>query len=163
MFGWLQWDWKSFPKIHQNPNKHELLSNFMRERATEWLKSRKEYSTAIIRISLALVLLWFGIDQLRNPDYWVGFLPPWLSQLLPVSINTFLLFNGIIEIIIGIFLLVGSYTRVFGVIAFLHLLPIAVAVGYNDIAIRDLGLAAMALSLVFSGAGKLSFDERKHR
>ena len=129
----------------------------------EFLVSRKDWSTPIIRISLALVLLWFGIDELRHPEYWVGFLPPWLSPLLPVSIDTFLLFNGIVEILIGSFLLIGFYTRVFGAIACLHLLLIAIAVGYNDIAIRDIGLCAMALSLVFSGAGRLSWDERKSK
>jgi len=134
----------------------------MVDRATEWLKSKKDYSVAIIRISLALVLLWFGIDELRHPEYWVGFFPPWLTPLLPVSSDAFLAFNGLVEITIGALLLIGFYARVFGAIACLHLLFIAAAVGYNDIAIRDLGLAAMALSLVFSGAGNLSIDERKH-
>ncbi len=135
----------------------------MLEKTTAWLKSKKDYATALIRISLALVLLWFGIDQLRNPDYWVGFIPPWFGSLLPIEINTFIMHNGIIEVLLGLLLLVGFYTRVVAFIVFLHLLSIAVAVGYNDIAIRDLGLSMMALSLVFSGAGKLSFDERKSR
>lgn len=126
----------------------------------QWLKDRGQYSIPIIRIGIALVLLWFGIDELLRPDVWMGYIPPWLAPLILVSIRSFVLFNGSMEIIIGLFLLIGLYTRMFAVLATLHLLSIVAAVGYNDIAIRDLGLAAMALSLVFSGAGKWSVDGR---
>ena len=71
--------------------------------------------------------------------------------------------NGIVDATIGLLLLVGFYTRIAAFIAALHLLGIAISLGYNDIAIRDIGLAIMAASLVFSGAGPLSFDSRQKK
>ncbi|HIH05585.1 TPA: DoxX family membrane protein [Candidatus Woesearchaeota archaeon] len=127
---------------------------------TRWIEERARYSTPIIRISLALVLLWFGIDELLHPDAWIGYIPPWAAPLIPVDLGTFVLFNGLLEIAIGGLLLIGWQARVAATIAALHLLSIVIAVGYSDIAVRDLGLAMMALSLVFSGAGMWSVDNR---
>lgn len=123
----------------------------------------KHYSTPIIRVSLALVLLWFGIDEIINPENWFGYIPSWLTQILPSDIGTFIIINGIFEIIAGFLLLIGLHTRVIAFIAALHLLSITIAVGYNDIAVRDFGLAMMAVSLIFSGAGILSLDNKKDK
>ena len=136
----------------------------------------KEYSVAIIRIGLAFVLLWFGINQLINQESFLGYVPQWLyphdivmqhehpmqfmHNIPTPSVHFILMFNGIFEVIIGLLLLIGIYTRVIAFIAALHLLSIAFSLGYNDIAIRDFGLGLMALSLVFSGAGILSLDNK---
>lgn len=136
----------------------------------------KDYSIAIVRIGLALVLLWFGIHQLINPESFLGYMPQWLYSHEPQmmhehslqlmhnvpkpSVHFILMFNGIFEVIIGLALLIGIYTRIIAFIAALHLLSIAFSLGYNDIAIRDLGLTMMAISLIFSGGGILSLDNK---
>ena len=121
----------------------------------------KKYSVFIIRIGLALVLLWFGIDEIINPENWFGYIPQWLISILPFSLKTFFILNGIFEMVIGLLLLIGLYTRIFAFIAALHLLIITLSLGYNDIAIRDFGLTLMAISLVFSGSGNLSLDSQR--
>ena len=139
----------------------------------------KDYSATIVRLGLAFVLLWFGINQLVNPESFLGYMPQWLyphdarmqhehpMQLMhnipTPSVHTVLMGNGIVDATIGLLLLVGFYTRIAAFIAALHLLGIAISLGYNDIAIRDIGLAIMAASLVFSGAGPLSFDSRQKK
>ena len=144
---------------------------------TGFVEENKKYSAAIIRVGVAFVLLWFGINQLVNPESFLGYIPQWLyphdaqmqhghpMQLMhniPVpSVHTVLMGNGIFETTAGILLLIGLFTRVTAFIAALHLLVIAFSLGYNDIAIRDIGLAIMAASLVFSGAGPLSLDSKK--
>ena len=136
----------------------------------------KEYSVFIVRIGLALVFLWFGIHQLINPESFLGYIPQWLYshpqemmhehplQLMhnipKPSVHFILMFNGIFDSLIGLLLLVGIYTRLIAFIAALHLLSIAFSLGYNDIAMRDLGLTMMAISLIFSGAGILSLDNK---
>ena len=80
----------------------------------------KDYSIPIIRISLALVLLWFGIDELINPENWFGYIPWQVSSILPFSLETFIFLNGIFEIIIGLLLLIGLKTRIIAFIAALH-------------------------------------------
>ena len=127
----------------------------------EFIIKNKDYSVAIIRIGLALVLLWFGIDEILNPENWFGYFPNSLTALLPFSLETFFIINGIFEIIVGILLFVGFKTRIIAFIAALHLLSITIAIGYNDIGVRDLGLTLMAVSLIFSGAGVLSLDNKR--
>ena len=142
-----------------------------------FIGQNQKYSAAIIRIGIAFVLLWFGINQLVNPESFLGYMPHWLyphdaqmqhehpMQLMhniPIpSAHTILMSNGIFEAIAGILLLIGLFTRVIAFIAALHLLVIASFLGYNDIAVRDIGLAIMAASLVLSGAGPLSMDSKR--
>jgi len=108
-----------------------------------------------------LVLLWFGIDEIVNPENWFGYFPQSLITLLPFGLKTFFIINGSFEIIVGILLFVGFYTRIIAFIAALHLLSITIAVGYNEIGVRDFGLTIMAISLIFSGAGVLSLDNKR--
>jgi len=130
------------------------------QKIIDFIINNKNYATVIIRISLALVLLWFGIDEIVNPENWFGYVPTGLSPILPFSLNTFITLNGIFEIIIGLLLLIGLYTRIIAFIAALNLSFITIAVGYNEIGVRDFGLTMMAISLIFSGAGVLSLDNK---
>jgi len=125
-----------------------------------FINKNKNYSITIIRIGLALVLLWFGIDEILRPENWFDYVPAWISSILPFSLKSFFILNGTFEIIMGTLLLVGTYTRIVAFIVALHLLSITLSIGYNDVAVRDFGLTMMAVSLVFSGAGVLSFDNK---
>ena len=131
------------------------------QKIKNFIINNKNYATVVIRISLALVLLWFGIDEIINPENWFGYVPSWISNNLPFSLDFFISLNGIIEIMMGGLLLIGLYTRTVAFIAALHLLSITIAVGYNEIGVRDFGLTLMAVSLIFSGAGVLSLDNKK--
>jgi len=133
------------------------------DKIINFINKNKDYSVPIIRISLALVLLWFGIDEIINPENWFGYIPGQLSYILPFSLETFIFLNGIFEIIIGVLLLSGFYTRIVAFVAALHLLSITIAVGYNDVSVRDFGLTLMAVSLIFSGAGSFSLDNKKEK
>jgi len=110
---------------------------------------------------LALVLLWFGIDQIVNTENWFGYIPHSLSTTLPINFENLIIFNGIIEIIFGTLLLIGFYTRIIAFIVALHLFSVTITVGYNDVGVRDFGLTMMAISLIFSGAGVSSLDSIK--
>jgi len=132
-------------------------------RVKDFFIKNKDYSVFIIRIGLALVLLWFGIDEIRNPEKWFSYFPQSFIPLLPFDLNLFFILNGIFEVVVGILLLIGFKTRIVAFIAALHLLSITLSVGYNDIAIRDFGLMLMAVSLVFSGAGRLSVDNKRDK
>ena len=146
------------------------------EKIKDFFIKNKDYSIFIVRMSLALVLLWFGISQLINPESFLGYIPQWMYEhpqqmmhehplqlmhnIPKPSVHVVLTFNGIADTLLGLLLLMGFYTRLTAFIAALHLLSIAFSLGYNDIAIRDFGLSLMALSVVFSVAGILSLDNK---
>ena len=143
-----------------------------------FIAKNKNYSVPIIRAGLALVLLWFGLNQIFDSGSFLGYVPPWamphpehMMHFPPIhvshsdsfNVNSIIISNGILEAIIGFFLLIGLHTRIFAFIAALHLFVISVSLGYNDIAVRDLGLTLMAVSLIFSGGGEFSLDNKKQK
>ena len=56
------------------------------QKIKNFIINNKNYATVIIRVSLALVLLWFGIDEIVNSENWFGYIPLWLTSNMPFSI-----------------------------------------------------------------------------
>jgi uncharacterized membrane protein YphA (DoxX/SURF4 family) len=112
----------------------------------------------LLRIGLGGVFLWFGIDKFFHPDIWQHYIPQWFPMLVPVS--AFILLLGIVETLIGAFVLFGLFTRVSAVIAALMLIPIIISLGYNEIGVRDFGLFLLALGVSALGAGEYSLDAK---
>ncbi|MDO8467918.1 MAG: DoxX family membrane protein [Nanoarchaeota archaeon] len=120
------------------------------------MKINGENGKIVLRISLSLVFLWFGINQIYSPTSWTGFVPPFVSSI--ISPGTVVLMNGSLEIILGLFLISGLYVRFSSLVLAVHLFAIALPMGYNAIAIRDFGLAFATLAIFFNGADKFCLD-----
>ena len=73
----------------------------------------KKYATLVLRIGLAAVLFWFAINQLISPDDWTKLVPEYLSF---IDSTTIIYFNATFELILGITLLAGLFTRVFALL-----------------------------------------------
>lgn len=92
----------------------------------------------IMRIGLAIVFLWMGIDKIINPTYWIQQLPiiePYLMIIAGVQIAIALLFLTrfhIISALIGGFMLGGA----------------AFTLGLTPNAVRDVGLLFACASLL---------------
>ena len=121
----------------------------------------REYGPIILRISLSLVFLWFGLTGVFNTDYLIGYVPDFASNL-PISLESIVILNGIFEIVLGTLLIIGLFTRIVAFILFLHTLIIMFLLGYNDVAVRDFGLAFATLAIAFNGPDNWSLD-RKYR
>lgn len=117
----------------------------------------KEHSAILLRYSVALLFLWFGLNQLLNAGAWVAWLPPWVGQL-PIEPLSFIYLNGILETVLGVCLAVGLFTRFSALILSLHLFGIAFSLGYNDIAVRDFCLALATMAVAFHGSDRFSYD-----
>lgn len=125
--------------------------------------NRKEWSSygpALVRWGLGIVFLAFGIWQFIDPSYWIGYLP---DQALSVGLSAqqLIIANGILDTALGALLLLGLFTRIAAAVAALHLLSIAVSVGWNDVAVRDIGLALAALGVMLHGPDKWTIDRRR--
>ncbi|MBS3094824.1 DoxX family protein [Candidatus Pacearchaeota archaeon] len=120
-------------------------------------KFQFDYGKVILRISLSLVFLFFGISQIYNPASWTGFVPSFVSSI--ITPGTAILINGFVEIFFGLLLIFGLYTRFSSLILGLHLFGIAFSIGFNPLGIRDFGLALATLSIFFSEPDKLCLDE----
>lgn len=119
----------------------------------------KETGKIILRISLSLVFLYFGFSQIISPDEWSSLVPEFLAGKI-ITVNNLVVMNGILEITLGIFLLIGLYTRFSALVLALHLGFITLHLGFNPIGIRDFGLTIATLSIFFNGIDKWTVDYR---
>ena len=114
------------------------------------IEKYKGYSPILLRVTVSLIFLWFGLNLLFDTANWLGWLPQWVFAL-PLSSELFLKLNGGFQAVFGLLLLLGYFTRVSALLLSLHLFGIAVNLGYNDIFIRDLGLSLITFSVFLRG------------
>ena len=116
----------------------------------DWLHKYEAYVPVFLRFGLGVIFFWFGIDKFLHPLLWRGFIPPFVEALLPISVGLFESIQGVIEIIVGVLLIIGLWRQFAAAVAGLILIPIIIvtfAIGAYDIALRDVGLLAVSISL----------------
>ncbi len=100
-----------------------------------------------LRIGISIVFLYAGVSALLNPTSWVGFIPIWLREIIPVEF--FLPIHAVLDVLIGLWLVSGKKTFYASFIASLSLLAIiAFNVGALDIIFRDISILLSAVSLM---------------
>ncbi|MDO8657005.1 MAG: DoxX family protein [Nanoarchaeota archaeon] len=125
------------------------------------LSNWQKYAPILLRLALSFVFLWFGLNQLFDAETFRGYLPEFL--LASEYGITIIVLNGIFETVLGILLAIGLFTRVVSFVLGLHLIGIAVGLGYNDIAIRDIGLALATFSITIGGMDTWCVDFRRKK
>ncbi len=112
-----------------------------------------KYSHIFLKIGLAAVFLWFGLDKFFHPQYWLNaWVPQWLLLILArfgTSGIQFVYTNGVFEILIGASLLLGVLTRFFSFLAIVFLVGVMFTVGLSEVTVRDFGLIGGFVSLLF--------------
>lgn len=110
-------------------------------------------SHLILRLSLAAVFLWFGIDKFFHPGHWIS---SWIPQyvinvvgFLHISANAFVYSMGVVELLIGISLAANMFIDFFALVAAIMLVIVSLTHGLSDVLIRDIGLIGALLALVF--------------
>lgn len=108
----------------------------MRERATDF----------ILRAALSFTLIYAAIAGFLEPSNWSGFFPSFAVSILPAT--TLLLVWGIVEIILGIWILFGRKIFIPSLITALSLTALIVTNwGAMDILFRDVAVLAIAIVL----------------
>lgn len=134
----------------------------------------QKYAPTLLRIGISLLFLWFGVSQIINPESFLGYVPQWISPHSPQmihehflelmhnitvpSVHITIMVNGIFEALFGLFLLLGLFTRVSSLALSINILILVFGLGYNDIAIRDIGLMVATLSIFLHGISIYSLD-----
>ena len=110
-------------------------------------------SNLILRLGLAFVFLWFGIDKFIHPDYWINaWMPFWFQSILSrlgIGNLNFIYANGIFEVVIGLCFIFNIFVKLFALLTVLFLLSIIISFGLNEVLVRDVGLIGAALALLF--------------
>ena len=81
-----------------------------------------------------------------------------MKSLIPISINSFMDLQGTIEVLVGIFLIIGLFTRITSYLSSIILIVVIISVGFNNISLMDVGLLSISISLIYLNSGKLSID-----
>ena len=112
-----------------------------------------KYSNLVLRLSLAAVFLWFGIDKFLHPDYWFNaWIPQSISSLwqhIGLRPMDIVYVSGVFEILVGVGLIANIFVFFFSVLSILFIVSIMLFSGFSEIAIRNIGLIGGFLSLMF--------------
>ena len=107
---------------------------------------RYKWPHIFLSCGLGIVFLWIGIDIIKHPDAWVGYLP----QQVPLGLDRYiaLKINGLFDIALGVFLILRWWPKVSAALAALHLVGILALQGVDQVIIRDVGLLGSSLALL---------------
>ncbi len=122
------------------------------------MQNLEKYSPTVLRVGIALVIIWFGLEQMKDFEAWSGIIPSWATSLTGLSAVTIVKINAWSEVVFGLAHLLGIYTRITGLILTLHMATITFIVGYNPTGVRDFGVTIGALASFMHGVSPLSLD-----
>ncbi|MDP3731005.1 MAG: DoxX family membrane protein [bacterium] len=111
------------------------------------------YSFWFLKIGLAAVFIWFGIDKFIHPSYWINAWVPagFLTFLARFNIDgqQFIFLMAIFEMLVGISLLTGILVKTFSFLSILFLVSVFFTAPLNEVIIRDIGLIGGFLAILF--------------
>jgi uncharacterized membrane protein YphA (DoxX/SURF4 family) len=109
----------------------------------------------VLRISLAVMYFYSGVDIMRHPSAWhwaIRPLPQFMQDIIQsIGIDTFLTIQGAIEVLFGIILILWFLPKVLSTIVALfsavEMLAILIFTGIDAITFRDIGLLGASFAL----------------
>lgn len=93
---------------------------------------------------MAAVFLWFGVDKIFHPAYWLN---AWLPQSVVTFVAHFglsgiqlIYINAVFEILVGLSLITGIFTKVFSFLAIVFLIIVLATNRVTEVTVRDLAI-----------------------
>lgn len=99
---------------------------------------------------LGFFMLVAGLSKFVIIDFWTGYEPQFIVDLLPMTARQLTLIGGVFETLLGVMLLTGRKTFYTASLTSLWLLAITIQMAQTNfwaLAIRDLGLTLYATSV----------------
>lgn len=103
------------------------------------------YAPLVLRVGIAFVFIWFGLNGLTNTEMWTRLVPEWALSIAPAT--TLVQLHGLIELVFGILLAFGVYARFSAFILLVSIVHTLTLVS-GAIFIRDVGIAMALVSLI---------------
>ena len=111
------------------------------------------YSNLFLRLGLAAVFIWFGVDKFLNPEYWLNSWVPQSALLIASKVGIsgidIVYASGVFELLIGASVLSNIFIKIFSVLALIFLVVVLFTFGISEVLIRDIGLMGGLLALLF--------------
>ncbi len=102
----------------------------------------------LLRVGLAFCFLYAAVFSFKNPGEWIGFVPQFTTKFVAADVSLKLI--STIQIALAAWLLWGKWLRYAAALALLLLVGIVVFnLNLLVITFRDIGLAFMALALLY--------------
>lgn len=99
---------------------------------------------------MAITFLWIGILIFKSPAGWAGYVQDWMLRLLPIPAEEIMVGTAIFDIVVGVWLLFDWKVWIPSGLAVLHIAIVLTVSGIDTITVRDIGLFAGNLALLFS-------------
>jgi len=111
--------------------------NFQYSRLSEWP----------LRLGLAAVFIYSSYGLFFNPQDWIGYMPVWFQNLLPVAPESYLKFQALAELACAFSFLTGFLLRWAALVAAAEMLGILLFNGIDAVTFRDMAILGAALSV----------------
>ena len=109
------------------------------------------------RISLGLVLAWFGYHELMQPSLWTGYVPV-ISRTSALA-TVLVLGHGWLLLVLAVALVAGIMPRlaagITAILIFQIVITLTVTGGLSDLTMRDIGVLGLAVCLTGRGEQRL--------
>ncbi len=111
----------------------------------------QEIASLIIQTFVALVMIIFGINQIKSPAGWLTYMPRFVRFILPVEPTTFMKLHGTTNIALGVLLFSGFQqpaSVVMALVWWILILPFAFYYHWT-VGLRDLAIIGSLAALLF--------------
>lgn len=111
------------------------------------------YSNLFLRLGLAAVFIWFGVDKFLNPQYWLSAWVPQnilaVASKIGISGLDIVYASGTFELLVGVSVLSNILVKIFSILAISFLVVVLFTFGISEVLVRDVGLIGGFLALLF--------------
>ena len=108
-------------------------------------------SRVLVKFGIFFIFITFGIWEIIDPSYWLGFAPSFLAKLSYALI--LIKIHGIALSIVGLGIFFSKRVKLFALFSTMIMLQIVLSLwlssGFTDLLVRDIAILIFSFSLVF--------------